>query len=56
MHVKSESWRKRQGIQIASMLPENPEDALAILDYARQLVTGFLLDEPPPGAKIVAIK
>ncbi len=41
------NWRRRHAIQIAAQLPENPDDALAVLDYARQLVEGFLRDGPP---------
>lgn len=42
------NWRRRHAIQIAAQLPEDPNDALAVLDYARQLVEGFLLGEGPP--------
>lgn len=35
-------WRKRQAIQIAAQLPEDQEAALAVLEYARGLVVGFL--------------
>jgi hypothetical protein len=38
-------WQKRHAIQIVSQLPENVEDALAVLDYARDLVTDFLAAE-----------
>lgn len=37
-----DAWRRRQAIQIASQLPEDSQDALAILSYARELVEGFL--------------
>lgn len=29
---------KRQAVQIATQLPENKEEALKVLDYARELV------------------
>ena len=45
MRVKSEGFRKRHAIRIAAELPDNPEDALAILAYAQQLVRDFLRDE-----------
>ena len=32
------NWTKRLAIQIAAQLPENPRDALEVLDYARDLV------------------
>lgn len=40
--AKNKGWQKRHAIQIASQLPENVEDALAVLNYARFLVTDFL--------------
>lgn len=46
MRVKSESWRKRHAILIVSQLPENHDDAVAVLAYARELVDGFLADDP----------
>ena len=36
---------RRQAIQITAQLPDNTADALAVLNHARDLVTGFL-DEP----------
>lgn len=35
-------WRRRQALQLVAQLPENAEDALAVLDYARDLVVNFL--------------
>lgn len=37
-----QGWRKRHAIQIVAQLPENVEDALAVLAHARDLVTAFL--------------
>jgi len=37
-----EMWLKRQAIQVAAQLPEDRDDALRVLDYARELVTEFL--------------
>jgi len=31
----TEAWRKRHALQIAAQLPENPEDAEAVLNYTR---------------------
>lgn len=39
-------WLKRQAIQITAQLPENTDDALAVLEHARALVEGFLSDQP----------
>lgn len=40
-------WRRRQAVQIAAQLPDDPKDALAVLALARELVEGFLT---PPAA------
>lgn len=37
------AWRKRQAVQIAAMLPEDPEQALAVLRSTRRLVRTFLM-------------
>ena len=34
-------WLKRQAIQITAQLPENIEDSLRVLDYAKELIEGF---------------
>lgn len=39
---------RRQAIQITAQLPDNTADALAVLDYARDLVTGFLCEPGRP--------
>lgn len=38
----NDAWHRRQAIQIASQLPEDNEDALAILAYSKELVEVFL--------------
>lgn len=40
--MASEAWHKRHAIQIAAALPETREDALIVLELARELVEGFL--------------
>lgn len=37
-----DNWHRRHAIQLAAQLPENPEDALLVLDLVRALVEGFL--------------
>jgi hypothetical protein len=46
--AKEEAWHRRHAIQLAGQLPESKEDALAILDAVRRLVTlpGFWDGEP----------
>jgi hypothetical protein len=40
--VKIEAWHRRHAIQVAASLPETIEDALLVLELAKQLVEGFL--------------
>ena len=47
---EEEGWHRRQALMIASQLPENRGDALAVLRLATELVTDFLV-EPEPGLK-----
>jgi hypothetical protein len=51
----TEAWHRRHAIQIAAALPETPEDALIVLELARELVESFLYapqrPEPPSGAR-----
>lgn len=42
MKKADHNWRRRHAIQIAAQLPESPEDALVVLELARELVEGFL--------------
>lgn len=48
--MSAEAWHRRQAIQIAAALPENKEDALAVLELARELVEGFLYPAQAPPA------
>lgn len=42
-HVHEEDRsRRRQAVQLVAMLPEDQADALAVLDYAKDLVLHFL--------------
>ncbi|XIA64308.1 hypothetical protein ACFIOY_36385 [Bradyrhizobium sp. TZ2] len=40
--MKEENWHRRHAVMLASQLPEETEDALAVLRLATQLVTGLL--------------
>jgi hypothetical protein len=46
--MASEAWHKRQAIQVAAALPESREDALMVLELARELVEGFLFATQRP--------
>jgi hypothetical protein len=37
----AEAWHRRHAIQIAAALPETREDALIVLEFARELVERF---------------
>ena len=37
-----DAWQRRHAIQIVAQLPEKTDDALAVLEFARELVEGFL--------------
>lgn len=36
------NWQRRQALQIAAMLPDDPRDAIQVLAYAKVLVEKFL--------------
>jgi hypothetical protein len=36
------AWQRRHAVQIVAQLPEKTDDALAVLELARELVEGFL--------------
>lgn len=41
--MKNEGWQRRQALQIAAMLPDDPESALQVLAFARVLVERYLV-------------
>ena len=45
------NWQRRQALQIAAMLPDNPDDALLVLGYARVLVERYLQSAATPGTE-----
>jgi hypothetical protein len=40
--MKIEAWHRRHAIQVAASLPDGIEDALLVLELAKQLVESFL--------------
>jgi hypothetical protein len=54
MRVKSDSWRRRHALQIVAQLPENHDDAIAVLELAKELVNGFLAGEDEQPHPILA--
>lgn len=53
---ESLQWQRRHAIHIVSELPEDPEDALAVLRLAMDVVERFLVpqERPAPVLSIVA--
>jgi hypothetical protein len=49
--VTDGNWQRRQALQIAAMLPDNPADALLVLGYARVLVERYLQNTAAPGTE-----
>lgn len=39
---KGEAWHRKHAIQLAAQLPDDPEDALLVLELTKQLVDKFL--------------
>lgn len=46
--MQIEAWHRRHAIQIAAALPETVEDAMIVLELARQIVEEFLGEKKPP--------
>ena len=42
MAIKVEGWHRRHALHMASQLPENRVDALAVLECLKELLDGFL--------------
>lgn len=43
-HMKSQNdgWRRRQAVQLAAQLPESRADAIAVLEYVRQIAESHM--------------
>lgn len=44
---KEEKWLRRQALQVVAQLPDCEKDALAVLDYARELVRFYVAPSRP---------
>jgi hypothetical protein len=49
--MKIEHWHRRHALRIARQLPDGRDDALAVLECARELVTAFLQADAPEPVK-----
>lgn len=45
--MRDDLSHRRHAIQVVAALPEDPADALLVLELARQLVSGFLSGNQP---------
>jgi hypothetical protein len=45
--MPDEGWKRRHAVQIVAQLPENPGEALEVLELARSLVQSFLMEPQP---------
>ncbi len=45
--ARNEAWQRRQALQVAAQLPDNPTEALAVLRHAETLVRSFLTGFKP---------
>ena len=56
--VKDGNWRRRHAIQIVAQLPEGIDDALEVLELARELVRGFLSEDQalPEPSEVIAFQ
>jgi hypothetical protein len=45
------AMHRRHAVQIVSALPDDPEDALIVLELARQFVEGFLIENQRPAVE-----
>jgi hypothetical protein len=43
--MKIQAWHRRHAIMIAGQLPDNPKDALLVLQATRELIEQFLLGQ-----------
>jgi len=47
----TDRWLRREAIQIVAQLPDDESQALMVLEYARQLVVGFLAEHQPQAGR-----
>ena len=45
--AREEHWRRRQALQVAAQLPDEPEEALTVMRHAQTLVRSFLAPRKP---------
>jgi hypothetical protein len=53
--MKINAWHRRHALCAASSLPDDREDALAVLEYVQELVATFLHSDPAEPAKATVV-
>lgn len=52
-----DGWQRRLAAHLASQLPEEPEDAKAVIEYLRRIAEGFLFEPPPDqGCRLLPLR
>lgn len=46
MGMNTDGWARRHAVQIVSALPEDGDEALLVLELARELISGFCVGKP----------
>jgi hypothetical protein len=52
----NDAWHRRHAVQVVASLPETTEDALLVLELAKQLVQDFLAEPPPKAGPVIAFR
>lgn len=50
----SDSWKRRHALLIASQLPDDPADALQVLEHVRHLIADFIAGGVAPQRPVLA--
>lgn len=50
------NWHRRRALEVVSQLPENPEDALQVLELARSLIQVWLIETETFEAEIIPLR
>lgn len=52
---EEQAWQRRHAIHVVSQLPDDPEDALAVLRFAIEVVERFLVAPQEPLARPLSL-
>ena len=54
--MKIQNWHRRHAVMLASQLPEETEDAMAVLECTRELLANFLQAGAPEPVKAPVVR